>query len=157
MANFSIKPLQLGFKTCAVSSIAMSSVKPLVADQMISTCFFNVHWLVLRAVSKSQSDAGPARRSCAGWALSRSDPNWRKPLASSRYCARSRRQKSRRPAFIALIGPRRLRAITELPTLIAGRMPALNKSPSRKDLAVGDRNHVWSEYKPRCSPALRFK
>src|SRR5438093_1494081 len=63
-------------------------------------------------------------------ALSKSDPNW-KNAASSRNCARSRRS---RPAtffmaFVCALPPTRE---TEIPTLIAGRMPAKKRSLSRK-------------------------
>ena len=78
--------------------------------------------------------------SCAWVALSRSEPNCAK-AASSRYCARSRR---RRPAtsFMAFICAEPPTRDTELPTLMAGRMPELKRSRLQEDLAVGDRDDV---------------
>ena len=63
-------------------------------------------------------------------ALSRSVANMAK-AARSRYCARSRRRRPATPfmAFTCAEPPTRL---TELPTLMAGRNPALNRSLSRK-------------------------
>ncbi len=62
--------------------------------------------------------------------LSRSEPNWEK-AASSRYWARSRR---RRPAtaFMAFTWAAPPTRETEFPTLMAGRMPELKRSDSRK-------------------------
>ena len=63
-------------------------------------------------------------------ALSRSEPNCAN-AASSRYCARS---SFSRPAtcFMALVCAAPPTRETEMPTLMAGRRPALNRSDSRK-------------------------
>ena len=63
-------------------------------------------------------------------ALSRSEANIAN-AASSRYCARSRRSRPA-TAFIAFTCAEPPTRLTELPTLMAGRMPELNRSLSRK-------------------------
>ena len=69
----------------------------------------------------------------ASWAwvfLSRSEANMAK-AASSRYCARSRRRRPATP-FMAFTWAEPPTRDTELPTLMAGRMPELKRSASRK-------------------------
>ena len=95
---------------------------------MITTCFSmgsGPYWSCFR-ISTSRSPLASI-----GWvALSRSEPNWEK-AASSRYWARSRRS---RPAtgFIAFTCAEPPTRDTELPTLMAGRIPELKRSLSRK-------------------------
>ena len=70
------------------------------------------------------------RESCCCVAASRSEPNCAK-ASTSRYCARS---SLRRPAtfFIDLSCAFEPTRETEMPTLMAGRVPAKNRLASRK-------------------------
>src|SRR6267378_2549322 len=86
--EFSIK-LNNSASNFLMSSTGISSVKPLIADQMISTCFStSIGWYC--GCFKISVSRWP-RASWACVALSRSDPNCAN-AASSRYCARSRRK-----------------------------------------------------------------
>ena len=99
-----------------------------MAAKTIAICFstgIGRYWSCLRI-----SVVLTPRESSAWVDLSRSEANIAKACIS-RNCARSRR---RRPAtaFIAFTWAEPPTRETELPTLIAGRMPELNRSDSRK-------------------------
>ena len=64
-------------------------------------------------------------------------------------------QACRRSDFMALICALPPTRLTEMPTLMAGRMFELNRSASRIDLAVGDRNDVGRNVR-RNVARLRF-
>ena len=99
-----------------------------MAAKITAICFstgIGTYWSCLRI-----SVIRWPRASSACVDLSRSEANMAK-AAISRYCARSRR---RRPAtsFIAFTCALPPTRETELPTLMAGRMPELKRSASRK-------------------------
>ena len=78
----------------------------------------------------SSSTSRSPRPSAAADAASRSEPNAAN-ASSSRYCDRSSRSEPE-TCFIALIWAAPPTRETEMPTLIAGRTPWLNRSDSRK-------------------------
>ena len=78
----------------------------------------------------SSSTRRSPRPSAAADAASRSEPNAAN-ASSSRYCDRSSRSDPE-TFFIALICAAPPTRDTEMPTLIAGRTPWLNRSDSRK-------------------------
>ena len=88
----------------------------------------------------SSSTRRAPRSSAAADAASRSEPNAAN-ASSSRYWARSSRSEPE-TFFMALTCAAPPTRDTEMPTLMAGRTPWLNRSDSRKTLAVGDRDDV---------------
>ena len=100
----------------------------MVAAKMMLTCFSmgrGWYWFCFRISVRR------CPRASMFWvALSRSEANMAK-AASSRYCARSRRSRPA-TAFMAFTCADPPTRLTEFPTLMAGRMPELNRSLSRK-------------------------
>ena len=110
------------------SSTGTESSWPVVPRQIETTCSstgYGAYWACL-----SSSTRRSPRSSAAAEAASRSEPKAAN-ASSSRYCDRSSRSEpdTWRIALIWAAPPTR---DTEMPTLIAGRTPWLNRSDSRK-------------------------